>query len=113
MSPAEKLPTVLDEGYELPPHLLELFLSSAPRQLQDLVDACARRDAAAARAQAHKLKGGLYASGASRLAESVESLRGVLGVPDWRAGESQLQAIVSDFAVVCRELELKLKRGKP
>ena len=113
MSPAEKHPPQLDEGYELPPHLLELFLRSAPGHLQDLIDACSRRDAAAARAQAHKLKGGLYAAGASRLAESVESLRGALGLSDWTASERQLQAVAADFAALCRELELKLKRVKP
>ena len=103
----------LDTECELPPRLIELFLRTAPQQLAVLLDACARRDVAAVRAQAHKIKGSLYAAGASSLAESLEGLRGLVGKGDWLVVEAQLPNIRAHFEAVCRELEAHLQRGKP
>ena len=101
----------LDPGCQLPAHLIQLFLRSAPGQLAQLVDCCAARNAEAARAQAHKLKGGLYAAGATRLAEDVEALRAALSSSDWPMAQPRLQAICSEFAAMLAELERQLPVG--
>lgn len=99
----------LDADSELPPHLLELFLRAAPEQMADLVAKCERRELEAARAQAHKLKGGLYAAGASRLADTLESLRGSLARADWTSALQELARIRAAFTRVLAELE---RRGR-
>jgi len=103
----------LDPNSELPPHLLQLFLRAAPVQLKLVIDTCSRRDAASARLAAHKLKGGLYAAGASALAESVEALRGTLAKADWDLVGRQLQAIRDDFASLTVEIERQLRASQP
>ena len=102
----------LDPDCALPPHLIQLFLLRAPAQLKQLVDACEARDAEAARAQAHKLKGGLYAAGATRLAEDAEALRATLSEPDWPAAQVQLSAVSREFAAVLSQLEAQLPGSK-
>jgi HPt (histidine-containing phosphotransfer) domain-containing protein len=103
----------LDPNSELPPHLLQLFLRAGPLQLKLVIDACERRDDEGARFAAHKLKGGLYAVGASTLAQSVEALRGTLAKGDWLLVKRQLQAIRDDFAGLSMELERQLKASQP
>jgi HPt (histidine-containing phosphotransfer) domain-containing protein len=101
-------PYTLDPECQLPPRLIELFLRSAPGQVQLLVDACSARDAEAARAQAHKLKGSLYAAGATRLAEDIEALRQLLATSSWSAAEPQLQGIRREFTAVLGQLQAQL-----
>jgi len=101
----------LDPECALPPHLIQLFLRSAPGQLQQLVNACEGRDADAARAQAHKLKGGLYAAGATRLAEDVEALRAALSTSDWPAAHLRVLAICREFSQVLAQLQRQLPGG--
>ena len=101
----------LDPECRLPPHLIQLFLRSAPGQLERLVELCAALDAEAARAQAHKLKGGLYAAGATRLAEDVEALRAALATPDWPVVQARLPAIRREFAAMLTQLERQLPAG--
>jgi HPt (histidine-containing phosphotransfer) domain-containing protein len=103
----------LDPQCTLPPHLIQHFLRSAPGQLQQLVNVCEARDAEAARAQAHKLKGGLYAAGATRLAEEVEALRVALATSDWPAAHLLLLAIGREFAQLLGQLEQQLGGGEP
>lgn len=103
----------LDEGASLPAHLLALFLRTTPPQVDQLVLACEARDVDRARMTAHKLKGSLYAVGASRLASDVESLRALLGAGDFSESERQLQAVRDDFAGLRRELERQLQEAKP
>lgn len=99
----------LDPECQLPPRLIALFLRSAPGQVQLLVDACGARDAEAARAQAHKLKGSLYAAGATRLAEDIEALRQELATGDWSTVEPRLQELRRQFNSVLAQLETQLK----
>jgi len=101
----------LDPECALPPHLLRLFLRSAPGQLQELVNACDARDFEAARAQAHKLKGGLYAAGARRLADDVEALRTALKASAWPAVLQHLSLIRREFARLLGELGRRLSEG--
>lgn len=101
-------PYTLDPECQLPPRLIELFLRSAPGQVQLLADACVARDAEAARAQAHKLKGSLYAAGATHLAEDIEALRQLLASGSWSAVEPQLQGIRREFAGVLAQLQAQL-----
>ena len=101
-------PYALDPECQLPPRLIQLFLRSAPTQVQELVDACSARDVEALRARAHKLKGGLYAAGATRLAEDVEALRQVARASDRPTAELQLQGIRREFAAVLAQLEAQL-----
>jgi HPt (histidine-containing phosphotransfer) domain-containing protein len=101
----------LDEDAGLPPHLLRLFLRTTPAQIEQLIDACAARDVDRARAVAHKLKGSLFAAGASRLANSVEALRALLGSADFTGGERQLRVVRDDFEGLRRELERQLREG--
>ena len=103
----------LDEGAGLPPHLLALFLRTTPSQLEQLVLSCEARDVERARMTAHKLKGSLYAVGASRLASDVESLRALLAAGDFSESERQLRAVRDDFARLLRELERQLQEPKP
>lgn len=98
----------LDPECRLPPRLIQLFLRSAPAQVQEVVDACSTRDVEALRARAHKLKGGLYAAGATRLAEDVEALRQLAAANDWPQAEQQLQGIRREFAAVLAQLEAQL-----
>src|SRR5437868_5998181 len=102
----------LDPDSELPPHLVQLFLRVAPGQLERVVEACAERDVEAARLAAHKLKGGLYAAGASALADNVESLRATLTKGDFVLATRQLRAIRDDFAGLALELERRLRPAK-
>jgi HPt (histidine-containing phosphotransfer) domain-containing protein len=95
----------LDPECQLPPQLLGLFLRAAPRQLAELIQYCDARDTENARAQAHKLKGGLYVVGACRLAEGLETLRGTLSTVDWAAALEQLAGIQRAFRAVTAELE--------
>ncbi|HEX2875293.1 MAG TPA: Hpt domain-containing protein [Polyangiaceae bacterium] len=104
-------PYTLDPECQLPPRLIEVFLRSAPGQVQLLVDACSARDVEAARAQAHKLKGSLYAAGATRLAEDLEALRQLLATGSWSAAEPQLQGIRREFAAVLAQLQAQLTGG--
>jgi HPt (histidine-containing phosphotransfer) domain-containing protein len=103
----------LDADCDLPPHLIDLFLRSAPNQLQQLLALCAARDGQGARAQAHKLKGSLYAAGASRLAERIEALRGALAAADWRACETLLVPIRDDFAALLKQLTASSRTSEP
>jgi HPt (histidine-containing phosphotransfer) domain-containing protein len=103
----------VDADCELPPHLLALFLKSAPHQLQQLLVLCAARDAQGARAQAHKLKGSLYAAGASGLAERLEVLRGALAAGDWQTGEALLVTIRDDFAGLLKQLAARPSTSEP
>ena len=105
------MPYQLDPDSELPPHLVGLFLSAAPTHLEQVVIACAERDAERARLAAHKLKGGLYAAGASALAQDAEGLRATLAKGDWFAVARQLQAVRDDFARVVVALERRLRAG--
>lgn len=98
----------LDPECQLPPRLIQLFLRSAPAQLQELVDACSARDVEALRARAHKLKGGLYAAGATRLAEDLEGLRQLAAVSDWPTAELQLHGVRREFAAVLVQLQAQL-----
>jgi HPt (histidine-containing phosphotransfer) domain-containing protein len=100
----------LDPDAELPPHLLQLFLRSAPVQLKVLVEAVARHNVDGARLAAHKFKGGLFAAGASRLAQDVEALRLTLAREEWLSVQRQLQAIRDDFARLVATLERRLER---
>jgi HPt (histidine-containing phosphotransfer) domain-containing protein len=103
----------LDPACQLPPHLIQLLLQRAPGQLQELVDFCRARHAELARAQAHKLKGGLYAAGATQLAADVEGLRAALAVSDWPTVQPRLDAICREFAAMLAQLESQLAAGSP
>lgn len=106
MKPLEEITGVyeLDEDCELPPRLTQMFVSTAPDQMRELAHACKRKEIAAAREQAHKLKGGLYVVGASRLAEQLESLRSALERGDWDAAETLLRSSEAEFGRVIEAL---------
>jgi HPt (histidine-containing phosphotransfer) domain-containing protein len=103
----------LDDEARLPPHLLKLFLQATPAQVEQLALACQERDVERARAAAHKLKGSLYAAGASRLASDLESLRALLEAHDFAASERRLCAVRDDFRAVLFELERQLREASP
>lgn len=101
----------LDDDCELPPRLIEIFLRTAPLQLKDLVDACRQHDTEAARAHAHKLQGGLYAAGASRLADGLATLRAAAAANDWVKVSLQLDQAREDFASVIEQWRARLEDG--
>jgi HPt (histidine-containing phosphotransfer) domain-containing protein len=101
----------LDPESELPPRLLQLFLRSTPAQWQALVDACRARDVEGARAHAHKLKGSLFAAGASRLAVAIETLRAALAAGDWPTVERMLPPVHDELASLSSELTRQLRGG--
>jgi CheY-like chemotaxis protein len=98
----------LDPNVECSPKLLELFVRLAPTQLEELRGKVAARDVEAARAQAHKLKGGLYAVGAPRLANVVEEQRSVIARGEWEVVEANLEDISRRFAIVMKTLSEEL-----
>ena len=91
---------------ELPcsPAIVELFLRLAPGQLSDLENAARARDATAARAQAHKLKGALYTVGASQLADLVEAVRTDIAAGGWSIAHARLAEVAPRFTAVCTGL---------
>jgi HPt (histidine-containing phosphotransfer) domain-containing protein len=101
----------LDPESELPPRLLQLFLRSTPAQWQVLFDACRARDVEGARAHAHKLKGSLFAAGASRLAVAIETLRAALAAGDWPTVEGMLPPLRDELASLSSELTRQLREG--
>jgi HPt (histidine-containing phosphotransfer) domain-containing protein len=103
----------IDADCELPPHLLALFLKSAPSQLHQLLALCAARDDQGARAQAHKLKGSMYAAGASGLAERLEVLRQALAARDWQACEALLVPVRDEFASLLARLTTRSRTAEP
>lgn len=90
----------LDDDAELGSRLAELFLRASPEQFKELETALAARDEGATRAFAHKLKGGLYAVGASRLADAVEELRTDVAGGQWNAADDRMRTVVQRFARV-------------
>jgi signal transduction histidine kinase/CheY-like chemotaxis protein/HPt (histidine-containing phosphotransfer) domain-containing protein len=98
----------LDPNVECSPKLLELFVRLAPTQLEELRGKVAARDVEAARAQAHKLKGGLYAVGAPGLANVVEEQRSVIARGEWEVVEANLDDISRRFAIVIKALSAEL-----
>lgn len=99
---------VLDPDCELPPRLVALFLRTAPDQMQQLADACQRRDSESARACSHKLKGSLYAAGASHLAETLETLRTGAASEQWSTVDTLLPQIHADFTSVIEQLRAQI-----
>jgi signal transduction histidine kinase/DNA-binding NarL/FixJ family response regulator len=83
---------------DLTPRLVELFLLHAPEQLGELAKQVTAGNAQSARAQAHKLKGGLYAVGAASLADAMEQLRTLLAAERWDDTKAQLLEIEPRFA---------------
>ncbi|HEV7803103.1 MAG TPA: Hpt domain-containing protein, partial [Burkholderiales bacterium] len=94
----------LDPDVECSPKLLELFTRLAPGQLEELRGKVAARDAEAARAQAHKLKGGLYAVGAGPLATLIEEQRSAIAKGEWEPVEAKLEEIQLRFDAVIKAL---------
>jgi HPt (histidine-containing phosphotransfer) domain-containing protein len=94
----------LDPDCELPPRLLSLFLRTTPIMMTELVAALARGESETARAAAHKLKGSLYAAGASALAEELEALRALLSNGSAEDCKTLLHEIEADFRDVVAEL---------
>jgi signal transduction histidine kinase/CheY-like chemotaxis protein len=97
-------PPDLDPTVECSPKLLELFTRLAPQQLEELRGRIAARDSDGARAQAHKLKGGLYAIGAPSLAALVEDQRTAISKGEWDAVEANLVEIERRFVAVIETL---------
>jgi HPt (histidine-containing phosphotransfer) domain-containing protein len=94
----------LDPDCELPPHLLRLFLRTSPAMMSEVVAAFNRGDAEMVRATAHKLKGSLYAAGASSLAEDLESLRALALTGDLETCKAALHQMEADLRDVIAEL---------
>ena len=94
----------LDPECQLPPHLLALFLRTTPPMMNELVAALERGDKDAARAAAHKLKGSLYAAGASSLAEELETVRALVLDGDLERSRAALREVEVNFRGVLDEL---------
>jgi signal transduction histidine kinase/CheY-like chemotaxis protein/HPt (histidine-containing phosphotransfer) domain-containing protein len=90
----------LDDDVEVSPRLAELFLRSGSEQLGELTHAIVTRDESNARALAHKLKGGLFAVGASSLAYAIETLRAEVADGDWSRADARMQHVQTRFARV-------------
>jgi signal transduction histidine kinase/CheY-like chemotaxis protein/HPt (histidine-containing phosphotransfer) domain-containing protein len=97
----------LDPNVECSAKLVELFLRHAPVNLRELGGRVAARDADAAREQAHKLKGGLYAVGAPQLATALEEQRSEIAAGRWEAVEANLVEIERRLATVVAVLQAR------
>jgi HPt (histidine-containing phosphotransfer) domain-containing protein len=94
----------LDPDCELPPHLLRLFLRTSPAMMSELAAAFTMGDAETVRAIVHKLKGSLYAAGASSLAEDLESLRAMALPGNLERCKAVLHRVETDLRDVMAEL---------
>jgi HPt (histidine-containing phosphotransfer) domain-containing protein len=99
----------IDEDSELPPRLVDLFLAKVPPSMSELATLCTQRKAEAAAELAHKIKGSLYAAGASSLANAIEQLRSLLKQTHWSDVDRELAVVHRRFEQVLVEL----KAGKP
>ena len=99
----------IDDDSELPPRLVDLFVAKVPATMIELGTLCAQRKADAAADLAHKIKGSLYAAGASSLADAVEQLRSQLKQMQWGDVDRELAVLHRRFEQVLAEL----KAGKP
>jgi HPt (histidine-containing phosphotransfer) domain-containing protein len=72
--------------------------------MNELVAAFTRGDAEMVRATAHKLKGSLYAAGASSLAEELESLRALALTGNLESCKATLHRVETDLRDVIAEL---------
>jgi signal transduction histidine kinase/CheY-like chemotaxis protein len=75
----------LDPNVESNPRLCEMFVRLTPPDLESLRSSIEARDAEQARQKAHKLKGALFAVGASALAHVAEQQRTLIAAGDWTA----------------------------
>ncbi len=83
----------LDDDAEVSARLAELFLRVGQEQLDELSSALSSRDEGSARALAHKMKGGLYAVGATRLAAAIEDLRADVALGQWSSVDARMITI--------------------
>jgi signal transduction histidine kinase/CheY-like chemotaxis protein len=102
--PASTPVNELDPGFECSPRLTEIFQRVSVEQRAQMLRHIAERDVASARMQAHKLKGGLYAVGAARLAEAVELVRLEVADEHWSRVEQRWQEIEARYVTVSDEL---------
>ncbi|MET0339799.1 MAG: ATP-binding protein [Polyangiales bacterium] len=86
------------------PALAALFLRDVPAQVALLRAAVDAENAREGRDLAHKLKGGLYAIGATALGDACEAVRRELGASAFEAASAALTDIEAKFAVLVDEL---------
>jgi HPt (histidine-containing phosphotransfer) domain-containing protein len=101
-----------DRDVDLTPKLIAMFLRFGPAQLSELGNQLLARDGEAARAQAHKLKGGLYAVGASRLADTMEELRTAIVEERWKDAHAQLGQIEPRFEAIVAALRVAVQTAQ-
>ncbi len=94
----------IDPDCELPPRLLALFLRTSQAMMTELAAALTMGDAETFRATAHKLKGSLYAAGASSVAEDLESLRAMALRGNLENCRAALHKVETDLRDVIAEL---------
>jgi HPt (histidine-containing phosphotransfer) domain-containing protein len=90
--------------------LIEIFLRVSPEQRGEMRRQISARRPELARMQAHKLKGGLYAVGAARLAEAIETMRVEIASESWTTVEEQWRDIERRFDALSAQLA-ELARG--
>jgi two-component system, sensor histidine kinase len=90
----------LDPNVECNPRLCEMFVRLTPPDLESLRSSIEARDADQARQKAHKLKGALFAVGATALAHMAEEQRTLIAAGDWTAVEMSFEDFERRFAEV-------------
>jgi CheY-like chemotaxis protein len=114
--PALAMPPVAQSDFDpkvpVSPRLMGIFLRVAPGQLVELRAQLVARSHDDARAKAHKLKGGLYAVGAARLADSVEALRVDIADERWAEAEQRFVAIEQRFEALSEQLSVAVQAAE-
>jgi CheY-like chemotaxis protein/HPt (histidine-containing phosphotransfer) domain-containing protein len=93
------------EELELTPAVIHAFLTHVPPQLKTIGDAIAAGDAAGLKKAAHRLKGGCFAVGISRMASICRELE---SIPENRA--ALFEALSEEFGIVSARLSTQLAR---
>ena len=90
--------------------VIDVFLQTIPRRLDDLRQAHARGDADSVRALAHSLKGASAQIGARGMADLCVQVEGVVRGPGMSGLPSLLTALEADYAVVSATLREERRR---
>ena len=90
----------LDPNVEWNSRLCEMFVRLTPPDLESLRSSIEARDPEQARQKAHKLKGALFAVGATALAHVAEQQRTLIAAGDWTAVEQSFVDFERRFAAV-------------
>jgi len=102
---SQTIAALREEGDNLLPELIELFLNSAPAAIMEMEKALRGNDLKAVAFQAHRLKGNAGSFGAHRMSELCHALELASNDGKCPAAEDLLRRLTLQCERVCRALE--------